>query len=423
MALRGQMSESCGVVPVVTATSYSESERHDGLGVLAGVEVGPAGSDAFVSHVERALRRHERHAGGDVVVMRVTMSSPRKDGLGGSAPGQGAYERLYAAAGRRLRSHYRLSDCVARSSEDFVVCAEDVLGEDGLRSVTTRPIAVLGAPFRVDGVTEPVVVSVGAVTSELCADAAKLVEMAGTALAEARQVVGESTVLMWPEARRDDDIACQEPASAELDLAELYRLAASADPSGTAGMASDFHNHAADRTALGELGKRRDDGKDGREGFTQEPGFSKVAMVEGISAGRAPAEAAAISGTSGTNVSVSTAAPVARGEARPARGGKGHDRVAHDPVAHDPVAHDPVAHDPVAHDPVAHDPVALSRLTPAERVVLDGLCQGKSATSLAGELVVSLATVRSHIRAILMKLGVNSQLAAVAYANQLREGD
>ncbi len=403
MALRGQMSESCGVVPVVTATSYSESERHDGLGVLAGVEVGPAGSDAFVSHVERALRRHERHAGGDVVVMRVTMSSPRKDGLGGSAPGQGAYERLYAAAGRRLRSHYRLSDCVARSSEDFVVCAEDVLGEDGLRSVTTRPIAVLGAPFRVDGVTEPVVVSVGAVTSELCADAAKLVEMAGTALAEARQVVGESTVLMWPEARRDDDIACQEPASAELDLAELYRLAASADPSGTAGMASDFHNHAADRTALGELGKRRDDGRDGRDGFAQEPGFSEVAMVEGISAGRAPAEAAAISGTSGTNVSVSTAAPVARGEARPARGGKGHDRV--------------------AHDPVAHDPVALSRLTPAERVVLDGLCQGKSATSLAAELVVSLATVRSHIRAILMKLGVNSQLAAVAYANQLREGD
>ncbi|MCL4413276.1 MAG: LuxR C-terminal-related transcriptional regulator [Actinobacteria bacterium] len=399
------MSESCGVVPVVTATSYSESERHDGLGVLAGVEVGPAGSDAFVSHVERALRRHERHAGGDVVVMRVTMSSPRKDGLGGSAPGQGAYERLYAAAGRRLRSHYRLSDCVARSSEDFVVCAEDVLGEDGLRSVMTRPIAVLGAPFRVDGVTEPVVVSVGAVTSELCADAAKLVEMAGTALAEARQVVGESAVLVWPEARSDDDLACQEPASAELDLAELYRPAASGDPSGTAVRASDFHNHAADRTALGELGKRRDDG---REGFAQEPGFSEVAMVEGISAGRAPAEAAAISGTSGTNVSVSTAAPVARGEARPARGGKGHDRVAHDPVAH---------------DPVAHDPVALSRLTPAERVVLDGLCQGKSATSLAAELVVSLATVRSHIRAILMKLGVNSQLAAVAYANQLREGD
>ncbi|MHB1889757.1 MAG: helix-turn-helix transcriptional regulator, partial [Acidimicrobiales bacterium] len=195
--------------------------------------------------------------------------------------------------------------------------------------------------------------------------------------------------------------------------AELYRPAASGDPSGTAVRASDFHNHAADRTALGELGKRRDDARDGRDGFAHEPGFSKVAMVEGISAGRAPAEAAAISGTSGTNVSVSTAAPVARGEARPARGGKGHDRVAHDPVAHDPVAH----------DPVAHDPVALSRLTPAERVVLDGLCQGKSATSLAGELVVSLATVRSHIRAILMKLGVNSQLAAVAYANQLREGD
>jgi len=34
--------------------------------------------------------------------------------------------------------------------------------------------------------------------------------------------------------------------------------------------------------------------------------------------------------------------------------------------------------------------------------------------------VVSLATIRSHIRAILMKLGVNSQLAAVALANRLR---
>jgi DNA-binding CsgD family transcriptional regulator len=60
---------------------------------------------------------------------------------------------------------------------------------------------------------------------------------------------------------------------------------------------------------------------------------------------------------------------------------------------------------------------ALLQLTASERRVLFFLTRGRSAQDIAVELVVSLATVRSHIRSILRKLGVRSQLAAVAIAN------
>jgi DNA-binding CsgD family transcriptional regulator len=60
---------------------------------------------------------------------------------------------------------------------------------------------------------------------------------------------------------------------------------------------------------------------------------------------------------------------------------------------------------------------ALLLLTSSERRVLYYLTVGRSAQEIADELVVSLATVRSHIRSILRKLGVRSQLAAVAVAN------
>jgi DNA-binding CsgD family transcriptional regulator len=60
---------------------------------------------------------------------------------------------------------------------------------------------------------------------------------------------------------------------------------------------------------------------------------------------------------------------------------------------------------------------ALMRLTSSERRVLFYLTTGTSPADIALELVVSLATVRSHIRSILRKLGVRSQLAAVALAN------
>ncbi len=60
---------------------------------------------------------------------------------------------------------------------------------------------------------------------------------------------------------------------------------------------------------------------------------------------------------------------------------------------------------------------ALLRLTSSERRVLFYLTTGTSPRDISLELVVSLATVRSHIRSILRKLGVRSQLAAVALAN------
>ena len=57
-------------------------------------------------------------------------------------------------------------------------------------------------------------------------------------------------------------------------------------------------------------------------------------------------------------------------------------------------------------------------LTPREGEVLQMICDGLSAAEIAEESYVSLATVRSQIRSILMKLGVRSQLAAAAEARQ-----
>ena len=60
----------------------------------------------------------------------------------------------------------------------------------------------------------------------------------------------------------------------------------------------------------------------------------------------------------------------------------------------------------------------FERLTSREQQVLAGLMDGKSAEKVAEDAFVSLATVRSQIRAILLKLDVNSQLAAVALARR-----
>ncbi len=58
----------------------------------------------------------------------------------------------------------------------------------------------------------------------------------------------------------------------------------------------------------------------------------------------------------------------------------------------------------------------LDALTPRERDVLAGLMDGQSAEAIAEASFVSLATVRSQIQAVLRKLGVHTQLAAVALA-------
>ena len=59
-------------------------------------------------------------------------------------------------------------------------------------------------------------------------------------------------------------------------------------------------------------------------------------------------------------------------------------------------------------------PFAL--LTPRERQVLAFMCDGWGPSEIAEATFVSLATVRSHVRSILLKLGVHSQLAAAAMA-------
>ncbi len=55
-------------------------------------------------------------------------------------------------------------------------------------------------------------------------------------------------------------------------------------------------------------------------------------------------------------------------------------------------------------------------LSGRERVVLAGLVRGATAEQIAVEEHVTLATVRSQIQGVLRKLGVNSQLLAVAMA-------
>jgi DNA-binding NarL/FixJ family response regulator len=61
----------------------------------------------------------------------------------------------------------------------------------------------------------------------------------------------------------------------------------------------------------------------------------------------------------------------------------------------------------------------FERLTLREREVLAALVDGQSAEEIAEFQYVALTTVRSQIRAVLQKLGVRSQLAAVAHANRV----
>ncbi|MFZ2013069.1 MAG: response regulator transcription factor [Nocardioides sp.] len=63
---------------------------------------------------------------------------------------------------------------------------------------------------------------------------------------------------------------------------------------------------------------------------------------------------------------------------------------------------------------------SLDKLTAQEQVVLGCLGDGLSTSEIVARLGISHTTVRSHIQAILAKLGVHSRLQAVAV---LREGD
>jgi len=64
----------------------------------------------------------------------------------------------------------------------------------------------------------------------------------------------------------------------------------------------------------------------------------------------------------------------------------------------------------------SRDLAPFETLTPRERTVLAALAQGHRAETIAAEAVVSEATVRTQIRSVLAKLGVNSQLEAVSLA-------
>lgn len=57
-------------------------------------------------------------------------------------------------------------------------------------------------------------------------------------------------------------------------------------------------------------------------------------------------------------------------------------------------------------------------LTQREREVLTMLCAGVPAAAIARDTFVSVTTVRGHINAILRKLGVRSQLTAIAMAKR-----
>ena len=65
-------------------------------------------------------------------------------------------------------------------------------------------------------------------------------------------------------------------------------------------------------------------------------------------------------------------------------------------------------------------PPAGPELTPREVEVLSLLVRGASTEEVAGQLFLSLHTVRNHVRNILAKLGVHSKVQAVALA--LRDG-
>ena len=64
------------------------------------------------------------------------------------------------------------------------------------------------------------------------------------------------------------------------------------------------------------------------------------------------------------------------------------------------------------------DDELLGQLSPREREVLSLLADGASSGAIAETLVITKETARKHIQNVLVKMGVQSRLAAVAYVMQ-----
>ena len=63
--------------------------------------------------------------------------------------------------------------------------------------------------------------------------------------------------------------------------------------------------------------------------------------------------------------------------------------------------------------------VELAELTERERQVLALMARGLSNDDIAGELVISEATVKTHVNRVLAKLGVATRVQAVVLAFEL----
>jgi DNA-binding NarL/FixJ family response regulator len=66
--------------------------------------------------------------------------------------------------------------------------------------------------------------------------------------------------------------------------------------------------------------------------------------------------------------------------------------------------------------PSRHPPAAVASLSSREQEILVGLARGRTNRELADDLIVSEATVKTHVSNLLTKLGVRSRVQAVVLA-------